>query len=162
MDYSLAGSSAHGISRQEYWSGLLFPPPGDPLIPRIEPVSLLSSILVGGFFASWVTGKPPTNKMVVLFPNFSHWKPAAKHWYLCLCSWRKKQVSYPREQKALKQPANTVEIQPIITKWYVLMVVFVCVHLFIKLVSIISRNGYIGNFSFFLKIFCAIWIVYNK
>ena len=29
---------------------------------------------------------------------------------------KKKQVSYPREQKALKQPANTVEIQPIITK----------------------------------------------
>ena len=29
MDCSLPGSSVHGISRQEYWSGLLCPPPGD-------------------------------------------------------------------------------------------------------------------------------------
>ena len=28
-DYSLPGSSLYGISRQEYWSGLLFPSPGD-------------------------------------------------------------------------------------------------------------------------------------
>ena len=25
-----------GFSRQEYWSGLLFPPPGDPLDPGIK------------------------------------------------------------------------------------------------------------------------------
>ena len=29
MDCSLPGSSAHGISRQEYWSGLPCPSPGD-------------------------------------------------------------------------------------------------------------------------------------
>ena len=28
-----------GFSRQEYWSGLLFPPPGDPPKPGIEPRS---------------------------------------------------------------------------------------------------------------------------
>ena len=28
MDYSLPGSSIHGISRQESWSGLPFPTPG--------------------------------------------------------------------------------------------------------------------------------------
>ena len=28
MNYSLPGSSVHGISRQEYWSGLPFPPLG--------------------------------------------------------------------------------------------------------------------------------------
>ena len=28
-----------GFSRQEYWSGLPFPPPGDFLYPGIEPVS---------------------------------------------------------------------------------------------------------------------------
>ena len=27
MDCSLPGSSAHGVSRQEYWSGLPCPPP---------------------------------------------------------------------------------------------------------------------------------------
>ena len=36
MDYSPPGSSVHGISRQEYWSELPFPPPGDLPDPGIE------------------------------------------------------------------------------------------------------------------------------
>ena len=36
MDYSLPGSSVHGFSRQEYWSGLPFPSPGDLPDPGIE------------------------------------------------------------------------------------------------------------------------------
>ena len=44
-----------GLSRQEYWSGLSFPPPGDLLNPGIEPVSLLSPILAGGFFTTSAT-----------------------------------------------------------------------------------------------------------
>ena len=39
MDCSLPGSSVHGISRQEYWSGLPFPPPGNLPNPGIEPRS---------------------------------------------------------------------------------------------------------------------------
>ena len=38
--------------RQEYWSGVPFPPPGDLPDPEIEPVSLASSELAGGFFTS--------------------------------------------------------------------------------------------------------------
>ena len=38
-----------GFSRQEYWSGLPFPPPGDLPDPGIEPVSRVSCI-AGGFF----------------------------------------------------------------------------------------------------------------
>ena len=38
MDYSLPGSSIHGISRQEYWSGVPLPSPmitvGAPIAPR--------------------------------------------------------------------------------------------------------------------------------
>ena len=34
MDWSLPGSSVHGISRQEYWSELPFPPPG--ALPTLE------------------------------------------------------------------------------------------------------------------------------
>ena len=45
MDYSPPGSSVHGISRQEYWSGLPFPPPGDLPNPGIEPRSPASSVL---------------------------------------------------------------------------------------------------------------------
>ena len=47
-----------GFSRQESWSGLLFPPPGDLLHPGIEPTSLMSPALAGGFFitsATWET-----------------------------------------------------------------------------------------------------------
>ena len=40
MDCSLPGSSVHGFSRQEYWSGLPCPPPGDLPNPGFEPRSL--------------------------------------------------------------------------------------------------------------------------
>ena len=35
-DYSPPGSSVHGFSKQEYWSGLPFPSPGDLPDPGIE------------------------------------------------------------------------------------------------------------------------------
>ena len=36
-----------GFSRQNYWSGLPFPSPGDPPDPGIEPASPASSALAG-------------------------------------------------------------------------------------------------------------------
>ena len=39
-----------GFSRQEYWSGLLFPLSGDLPYPGIKLVSLVSPALVGRFF----------------------------------------------------------------------------------------------------------------
>ena len=41
-----------GFSRQEYWSELPYPPPGDPPNSGIEPVSLMSPALAGGFFTT--------------------------------------------------------------------------------------------------------------
>ena len=41
-----------GFSRQEYWSGLPCPPPGDIPDPVIEPTSLMSPALVGRFFTT--------------------------------------------------------------------------------------------------------------
>ena len=41
-----------GFSRQEYWSGLLCPPPGDVPDLRIEPASLMSPALAGRFFTT--------------------------------------------------------------------------------------------------------------
>ena len=43
-----------GLSRQEYWSGLPCLCPGDLPNPRIEPVSLMSLALAGGFFNTLV------------------------------------------------------------------------------------------------------------
>ena len=47
-----------GFSRQEYWSGLPFPTPGDLSDPRIKPTSPASPELAGGFFATTPYGKP--------------------------------------------------------------------------------------------------------
>ena len=47
-----------GVSRQGYWSGLPSPPPGDLPHPGIEPTSLMSSALAGGFFTTEPPGKP--------------------------------------------------------------------------------------------------------
>ena len=52
MDCILPGSSAMGFSRQEYWSVLPCPPPGDPPDPGIKLVSLMPPALAGGFFST--------------------------------------------------------------------------------------------------------------
>ena len=41
-----------GFSRQEYWSGLPFPSPGDLPDPGIKPLYLTSPALAGGFFTT--------------------------------------------------------------------------------------------------------------
>ena len=44
-----------GFSRQEYWSGFPFPPPGALPNPGIEPASLTSPALASGFFTTRAT-----------------------------------------------------------------------------------------------------------
>ena len=44
-----------GLSWQEYWSGLLCPSPGNLPNPGIEPISLMSPALAGGFFTTRAT-----------------------------------------------------------------------------------------------------------
>ena len=43
------------LSRQEYWSGLLFPSPGDLPNPGSEALSLVSPVLAGRFFTTGPT-----------------------------------------------------------------------------------------------------------
>ena len=45
MNCSPPGSSVHGISWQEYWSELTFPPPGHFPEPGLEPTSPVSPAL---------------------------------------------------------------------------------------------------------------------
>ena len=47
------------FSRQEYWSGLLFPSPGDLPDPGIKPMSLRSPALAGGFVTTITTWEVP-------------------------------------------------------------------------------------------------------
>ena len=46
-----------GFSRQEYCSGLPFPPPRDLPNPGIKPMSLATPALTGGFFTTKLPGK---------------------------------------------------------------------------------------------------------
>ena len=48
-----------GFSRQEYWSRLPFPPPGDLLDPGIEPTSFVFPAWAGAFFTTVPPGKTP-------------------------------------------------------------------------------------------------------
>ena len=47
---------SNGFSRQEYWSGLPLPLPGDLPNPGIKPVSLMSPA-----FSGWLSLVPPGN-----------------------------------------------------------------------------------------------------
>ena len=59
--FSTLGTGAHqaplfmGFSRQEYWSGLPFPPPMALSNPGIEPASLMTPTLVSGLFTTSAT-----------------------------------------------------------------------------------------------------------
>ena len=47
------------FSKQEYWSGLPVPTPGDLPNPGVEPTSLVSPALAGGFFTTCTTWEVP-------------------------------------------------------------------------------------------------------
>ena len=60
-DCSPPESSAHGISRQEYWSFLPYPTPGDLPDAGIESMSLASPALAGRFFTTSATWEALTH-----------------------------------------------------------------------------------------------------
>ena len=59
-----------GFPRQEYWSGLLCPPPVDLSDLRIKPMSLTSSALAGRFF----TTMPPKQGWSIILKGLQEWK----------------------------------------------------------------------------------------
>ena len=81
LDCSPPGSSVHGFSRQEYWSGLPFPPLEDLPNPGIEPMSHESSALAGRSLAQ--TGKPILEFRRSEIQNGSH-PPKSRCWHYFL------------------------------------------------------------------------------
>ena len=55
-----------GFSRQQYWSGLPCPPPGDLPDPGVEPASLISPALASGIFTLAPPGKPVLYRVVCI------------------------------------------------------------------------------------------------
>ena len=81
-----------GFSRQEYWSGLPFPTPGDLADPGMEPMSLASSALAGGFFTSTSTTWEALllSSKVCMLSRFSHVQLCGTLWTVTarrLCLW---------------------------------------------------------------------------
>ena len=67
--------SVHGVSRQEYWSGLPCPSPRDFPDPGIEPTSFTSPALAGRFFSTSTTWE---GWLVVVKDEIrTEWKSAA-------------------------------------------------------------------------------------
>ena len=66
VDYQ--ASLSMEFSRQEYWSGLPFPLPGDHPDPRIKHMSLVSLALEGGFFHTGAIWEAPfSDRAALLF-----------------------------------------------------------------------------------------------
>ena len=55
MDYTHQAPLSMGFSRQEYRSGLPYPPPGDLSDPGTEGMPLTAPALAGGFFTTGAT-----------------------------------------------------------------------------------------------------------
>ena len=53
LDYSLPGSSVHGILQARYWIGLPFPSPGELLNPGMDQTPI--SCIADGFLTVWAT-----------------------------------------------------------------------------------------------------------
>ena len=72
-----------GFSRQEYWSGLPFPPPGHLPDPVIELVSPMSPALAGGF----LTTKPPEKSYMLAYhhPMQFLYHPVDRYVCVCVC-----------------------------------------------------------------------------
>ena len=79
-----------GFSRQENWSGLLCPSPGGLPNLGMEPVSLMSPTLAGGFFTTSTTWEAQIYKYIVKinFISFYLFSVATRTFFNLLFNWR--------------------------------------------------------------------------
>ena len=84
--FATPGTVAHqaplstGFSRQEYWRGLPFPPPGGLSDPGIEPGSPASPALAGRFSTTEPAGKPTKcciNPPKIIIPLSAAWSDSS-------------------------------------------------------------------------------------
>ena len=75
MDCGTQAPLSMGFPRQEYWSGLPFPPPGDLPDPGIEPVS---PALAGRFFTPEPPEKPYDRADGTILVGFDYLGPTLR------------------------------------------------------------------------------------
>ena len=89
--------------RQEYWSGLPCPPPGDLSNPGIEPVSPTSPASAGRFFTIEPPGKPLVGTLAV-----SHSRPVLAPILTCHPDSFQSPKCRPRSSSFIQSPSLTV------------------------------------------------------
>ena len=109
MDCTCQAPLSMGFSRQEYWSGLPFPSPGDLPDPGIKPASLKSPTLAGGFFTTTHLGSTFRilfhTSFIVLFFSFRFLHFYSLYLYLS-CSCFKAVILLLRSIRILLKPVN--------------------------------------------------------
>ena len=91
-----------GYSRQGYWSGLPCPPPADLPNPGIEPTSLTSPALTGGFFTTSATWEAHPQCHRGLFFRAGHGGAPTLRVHMISQVWTKRSPS-PSTQKETEQ-----------------------------------------------------------
>ena len=109
MEHGLPGFSVHGIfqTRQEYWSGLLFPSLGDLPDPGIE---LMFPALASGFFMA-----EPVNSKRLHFQTPSHWELGFSAWTLA----GRQSSAYSRDLSSCPLVAQLVKNLPAVQETWV-------------------------------------------
>ena len=79
-DCSPPGPSVHGLSRQENWSGLPFPPPGDLPDPGIEPGS---PAMQADSLPTGSPGKPSPEARLIFSCSVSQFQQAVRSVMAC-------------------------------------------------------------------------------
>ena len=92
MNCSLPASSVYGLSRQEYWSGLPFPPPGELPPPGSNPLPCVGD----RFFTTEPPGKPASHHTAREFPrvHFLNVHLGYRHKYRKTLGWPKSSFGY--------------------------------------------------------------------
>ena len=111
MDCSPPGSPVHGISRQEYWSGLPCPPPGDLPDPGTESVSPMSPALAGRFFTTEPPGKPQLLPWTLLNGHCDHKVKNLKN-KKNLCSDATSQIFFSWSDRTVSLREGTLSLNP--------------------------------------------------
>ena len=70
MNYSLPGSSVHGILQARILEWAAIPPPGDLPDPGIEPVPLMCPVLAGEFFTASATWEAHPRRQFAVIPQY--------------------------------------------------------------------------------------------
>ena len=108
-----------GYCKQEYWSGLSFPSPGDLPDPGTEPASIVSPALADGLFTTSATWEsvtfPSGNKIGWIFLDL-HSTYMFVCGYMCVCVYPPSQL--PIKKNFFPWPMHTIKpIRPHAPAW---------------------------------------------